>query len=254
MADTYEIKLVSDDISWDAFVHQAIGGTIFSTSAWLRCAAEATGGEIHRLGCYRNGNLIAGLSGLARKRSGLNRLETPELTPHTGLLLSPVAAKGPAKAEAEQHRVCELLIDYLEKRYDHVFLVHTPAIADMRPFTWRAWDARLRYTYRIDLGDAESMWDRIERRTRTVIRKAEKLGYALQPTNDVALLRQLYETLYAKQDGGPPVASATAADPPTGIFSLIVENDLFYGNDRNYTNGLRLSWLSAPDTTPDWLK
>ena len=210
MPDTYEIKRVDDDISWDSFVQQALGGTIFSTSAWLRCAAEAAHGEVHRLGCYRNGNLVAGLSGLARKRSGLSRLETPELTPHTGLLLAPIQGKGPAKAEAEQHRVCELLTDYLEQNYDHVFLVNTPAICDMRPFTWRGWDARLRYTYQIDLSDGEALWDKVERRTRTVIRKAEKLGYALQQTDDTALFRRLYETIYDLQEGGPPVAGATA--------------------------------------------
>ena len=210
MADTYEIHLVSEDAPWDALVDKAIGGTIFSTSAWFHCAAKATPGEIHRLGCYRNGRLIAGLSGLARKRSGLYRLETPELTPHTGLLLAPVQSKGPAKAEAEQHRVCELLIDYLEKHYDHVFAVHTPIIADMRPFTWRGWDTRLRYTYQMDLSDPDALWDRVERRTRTVIRKAEKLGYTLQPTDDIALFRQLYEILYANHPGGPPVPATTA--------------------------------------------
>ncbi len=210
MPDTYEIHLVNDDVLWDALVQQALGGTIFSTSAWLNCAARATGGEAHRIGCFRNGNLIAGLSGLARKRSGLNRLETPELTPHTGVLLAPVKSKGPTKAEAEQHRACGLLIDYLEKKYDHVFLVHTPTITDMRPFTWRNWDARLRYTYQIDPSDNEALWDKVERRTRTVIRKAQKLSYALYSTNDTALFRRLYETLYAQQDGGPPIAGAIA--------------------------------------------
>jgi len=209
MADTYTIALVDEDTAWDAFVRKAVGSTVFSTSTWLHCSAEATGGEIHRLGCFRNGNLIAGVAGLARKRSGLQRLETPELTPHTGLLLAPIQSKGPAKAEAEQHRACDLLIEYLETQYDHVLLVHTPAIGDMRPFTWRDWDARLRYTYQLDLADTKILWDKIERRTRTVIRKAEKLGYTLQSTDDVALFRRLYETLYNQQSGGAPIAAAT---------------------------------------------
>ena len=114
-----------------------------------------------------------------------------------------------AKAEAEQHRACDLLIEYLETQYDHVLLVHTPAIGDMRPFTWRDWDARLRYTYQLDLADTKILWDKIERRTRTVIRKAEKLGYTLQSTDDVALFRRLYETLYNQQSGGAPIAAAT---------------------------------------------
>ena len=208
MADIYEIKRVCEDTSWDALVHKAIGATPFSTSAWLRCASAANAGEIQRLGVYRNNRLIAGLAGLARKRFSLYRLETPELTPHTGLLLAPVQSKGPAKAEAEQHRICQLLIEHIEQKYDHVFAVHTPAIADIRPFTWRGWDARLRYTYQMDLGDLDALFERFERRTRTVIRKAEKLGYALEQTDDVSLFRKLYETLYP--DGRPPIAAAIA--------------------------------------------
>jgi len=38
-----------------------------------------------------------------------------------------------------------------------------------------------------------------------------------------------------------------AADGPEGgTLSLIFENDLFYGEDRNYTNGVRAAWLSPP--------
>ena len=210
MADTFEIRLVADDTAWDTFVRQAVGGTVFSTSAWLRCAAAASGDQIHRLGCYRNDHLVAGISGLARRRMGLYRLETPELTPYTGLLLAPVTGKGPAKGEAAQHRACTHLLDYLAKHYDRVFLTHAPAIADVRPFTWQGWDAHLRYTYRLPLGDSNALWERTERRTRTAIRKAEKLGYQLRPTSDVALFRQQYEAIYANQAGGPPVAAATA--------------------------------------------
>ena len=208
MPDTYETQLVADDTAWDAFVHQAIGGTVFSTSAWLCCAAAATGGQVHRLGCYRNGRLVAGLSGLARWRWGLYRLETPELTPHTGLLLAPVASKRLATAEAAQHRACTHLLNYIAKHYHRVFLVHAPAIADVRPFTWQGWDAHLRYTYRLPLGDSDALWERLERRTRTAIRKAEKLGYQLRSTSDVALLRRQYEAIYANRAGGPPVAAA----------------------------------------------
>ena len=210
MADTFEIRLVADDTAWDTFVHQAVGGTVFSTSAWLRCAAAASGDQIHRLGCYRNDHLVAGISGLARRRMGLYRLETPELTPYTGLLLAPVTGKGPAKGEAAQHHACTHLLDYLAKHYDRVSLTHAPAIADVRPFTWQGWDAHLRYTYRLPLGDSNALWERTERRTRTAIRKAEKLGYQLRPTSDVVLFRQQYEAIYANQASGPPVAAATA--------------------------------------------
>ena len=39
-----------------------------------------------------------------------------------------------------------------------------------------------------------------------------------------------------------------------GIFSAILENDVFDGTDKGYTNGTRFSWLSSEKSTPDWLK
>ena len=44
-----------------------------------------------------------------------------------------------------------------------------------------------------------------------------------------------------------PLIAADKSDeerPPSGIFSLYVENDVFAGTDRGYTNGLRFVWVS----------
>lgn len=38
------------------------------------------------------------------------------------------------------------------------------------------------------------------------------------------------------------------------IVSMVFENDLFGGQDENYTNGMRLSWLSSENKTPDWAR
>ncbi len=32
-----------------------------------------------------------------------------------------------------------------------------------------------------------------------------------------------------------------------GVLTLVVENDLFGGTDRHYTNGVRLEWVAGPD-------
>ena len=138
------------------------------------------------------------------------RLETPELTPHTGLLLAPTDSKKPATIEAAQHHACTHLLDYIAKHYHRTFLVHAPAIADVRPFTWQGWDAHLRYTYRLTLGASDTLWKGLANLRRRDIRKAEKLGYQLQATDDTALFRQHYEATYSNQTSGPPVASAMA--------------------------------------------
>jgi len=35
-----------------------------------------------------------------------------------------------------------------------------------------------------------------------------------------------------------------------GIFNVVIENDLFAGSDRDYTNGIRFSWLSSEEHAP----
>ena len=89
---------VADDTAWDAFVRQAIGGTVFSTSAWLRCAAAATGGQVHRLGCYRNDRLIAGISGLAHRRWG----PLPARNPGTDALHRPAPRPGSRQGTSQR--------------------------------------------------------------------------------------------------------------------------------------------------------
>ncbi|MBM3278395.1 MAG: GNAT family N-acetyltransferase [Candidatus Handelsmanbacteria bacterium] len=208
MSDTLEIHPVSDPRTWDEFVRRAVGGTVFSTWAWLECARQATGQPFRCLGVYRNGQLVAGLSGVEGRRAGLRRLGTPVLTPHGGLLLAPVEGKGPA--EAEWNQPAELLVAYLQRAYHHCALSHAPAVGDLRPFTWAGWEARVRYTYQLDLGRPERVWAGFEHRTRKAIAKAEREGVVVEPTADLELFRRQYELLYARQGGRAPVDAGVA--------------------------------------------
>lgn len=48
-------------------------------------------------------------------------------------------------------------------------------------------------------------------------------------------------------------ASAARADTQHGSFSILVENDVFYNTDRDYTAGEQLNYTTAPDETPGGL-
>ncbi|WP_367183017.1 lipid A deacylase LpxR family protein [Ferrovibrio sp.] len=54
-----------------------------------------------------------------------------------------------------------------------------------------------------------------------------------------------------------PVAAVSRKTDPqqqVGIFSFVLENDLFYDTDRRYTNGVRLSYLTPRGGEPDWVR
>lgn len=47
---------------------------------------------------------------------------------------------------------------------------------------------------------------------------------------------------------------AEAGDETGAVWNFQIENDLFGGDsDRNYTNGVRITWLSAEGDVPDWV-
>lgn len=56
--------------------------------------------------------------------------------------------------------------------------------------------------------------------------------------------------------GAPDRAGPEAAPllKEGSVVSLVVENDLFAGQDRNYTNGLRLEYVSAANDVNPWLR
>ena len=258
MSANYQIAEVDDHPLWDSLVDLAVGGSPFSTCAWLDCAGLALGGRPIHLGVFKNEQLVAGLAAIAHKRRGFTRIETPELTPHTGLFIAPIESKGPAKIEAETHKISEVLIEYLRAHYDHIRLVHTPALSYVRPFSWAGWQPRVRYTYQMDLSDLDALWERVERRTRTTIRKAEKLGYSLVQTDDLDLFCHQYELIYNRQDQMAPVATAQirsfleqalsrqlaqlhAISSPAGEIAAIVA--FVEGRDTSY------AWVAGADPT-----
>ena len=210
MADTYEARQIEERTLWDRFVRDAIGGTIFSTSAWLKAAQTALGGEICLYGCYKNDrHLIAGCPLLRMEKGGIRSGTTPLLTPYGGFLYAPLQTNRAARVEAEQHRAASCLLDMLEEQFDYLQLSHAPALEDVRMFTWRNWDVRIGYTYLYDLRDLDTLWEEMENRTNTVVRKAERGGIAVERCDDPGMLVRQYEMIYEKQGIRPPIHSET---------------------------------------------
>jgi len=205
--DAYHVAEVTDPTEWDTFAAAAVGGTPFSTAAWLDCAARA-GGGVRLLGCRRKGRLVAGVSGLEVPARGGPQLVTPPLLPHGGFILAPPNSDRPALQEAERCGAFRALIQFLGSEFGAVHLTHAPALADAREFAWAGWTVRPRYTYQIDLADRQAVWDTMERRTRATIRKAGEAGFRLAAAEDDGVLRDLYQAVYERQDDGPPVAAA----------------------------------------------
>ena len=83
-------------------------------------------------------------------------------------------------------------------------------------------------------------------RVKTSLRQKIKINPAFSGKRWTAI-SLLIATLFVSS-----LSALASEEPENGIFSLVFENDVFSNSDQHYTNGIRVSWLSAPDRTPDW--
>jgi hypothetical protein len=211
-SDQVQVRPVDDDLEWDTLARSAVGGTVFATSAWLRCAAQAVGGHPLRLGCYQSHGLAAGLCGVTTRRGPLTRLTTPPLTPHAGFLVAPVSGRSPSRLESAWHQSVAALSAGLWRQFDHVQLALGPGLLDARPFAWEHWGVSTRYTYIIPDTRPEPWWERLERRTRTVLRKAQQGGFTVHTSGDLGDLGRLYQRLYEHRHQAAPVPVSLVLD------------------------------------------
>lgn len=209
MAKNLDIEAIDSPALWDAFNAQSPQGSVFTSAEWLAAAAAAQGGRPVFLGVMKDGVLSAGVPFLEIVKGPLKKATIPILTPFGGMLFSPDPGKRRSEAEYFNMECAGLLIEELERRYSYSFLVHSPSFDDMRPFTWRRWSEKVRYTYIIDISDTDAVWDMMERRVRTVIRNAESsltLGGAIE----LDMFTVLYERIFGDRQKSLPVNSAVA--------------------------------------------
>lgn len=207
MATALTIQTVDDDALWDVFNAESPQGSVFTSAEWIRAACKAQGAAPRFLGVFDHERLSAALSFAEIVRGPFRKASTPVLTPYGGLLYRPVPGKRLSEADSFNLSCAESLVSHLSGQYGFTMLVHHPAMSDIRAFNWSGWNGSVRYTYRIDLTDADQVWDLMERRVRTVIRRAEE-SLELGGPVDVDQFVDLYSRIYSDRGGSPPVATA----------------------------------------------
>ena len=88
-------------------------------------------------------------------------------------------------------------------RYDYVELVNSPAFVDIRPFIHNGWRSSVYYTYYLNL--TKDIDRSISKKTRNIVRKAEKEGITIRKMTDVEEFYKLYSMTYTRQGLNTPV-------------------------------------------------
>ncbi|WP_214019931.1 GNAT family N-acetyltransferase [Methanoculleus sp.] len=191
--------------AWDELVAGSLQGTVFHTSDWLQKTASSLNRALVILGCYEDETLIGGCPLLLSNPYKLLRIASSAalLAPYGGMVIAGVESTKRREKELHADRVIASIRDHIvRKRFDHVDLVNSPGLGDIRGFTRNGWSARVYYTYMLPInGD---VFEHISKNARRSIRKAQKLGITATEHFDPGTYWELTKKTFAKQNTQPP--------------------------------------------------
>jgi len=194
---------------WDNLVDDSPQGTIFHKSFWLTTCSRALARELKTFGCFENQKLIGGCSVFVRRIGGLTKIASSvcDMTPYGGLIIShPENQKGRAQEIKNLQIVKSLCHAFAGQHFDHVQLINSPDLVDIRPFIWNGWDSNVQYAYYLKL---DSDMNRIiSKKVIWRTRRAVKDGVSVRKSSDLSGYYRLYTMTFERQKLRTPVSQA----------------------------------------------
>ena len=160
--------LPDESVEWDGGLAGSPQDCLFQRSIWLDLVGEAFGWRIARLGCYKSDRLVGGLTGRIIENDHRIALDRLLLVPYNGCWISEGPAQLRHRVEHRAQAILSALAGEATARFDRVVLDLHPANRDVRPFTWRGWNAAPRYTFINDLTrcDEQALAPSVRRRAK----------------------------------------------------------------------------------------
>jgi len=193
-----EIRPLNEDEFplWDDFVDESPWGTLFHKTFWLR----ASGHKFTIYGHFKGGVLLAGCPLAYHTEFGIKLAMHPPLTPYLGVLFKEQDIKYVTRLSKEK-KISQEIARTLKRSLHHISC-HLPAgTVDLQPFIWEGFSTSVTYTYIIYLNnELENIWMSMTDKNRNQIRKAERDGITVVPSDDFNQTCSLVEKTFARQD------------------------------------------------------
>ena len=224
MVSTKVKELTSEELTaWDRLVTASPQGTVFHTSNWLFRTASSLNKMPVILGCYEDEELIGGCPLLLPGSRGLLRTASSAalLAPYGGIVIGSIESTKRREQELHNNKVIAAICDYIaQRRFDHIELVNSPGLEDIRWFTQNGWDVKVYYTYALPIdGDVSN---RISKNARRSINRAAKQGVTVARHFDPEVYWNLTVNTFGKQNSRPPFSKKHLLS----MLDMIREKDL----------------------------
>lgn len=133
------------------------------------------------------------------------------LTPYGGVITSRMDGAKQRKKDLHIQKITVSILEHVaQKRFDHVSLVNSPGLMDIRAFKHGGWEPEVYYTYILPLD--RDVFEPASKDVRQNIRKAQKLGIYSIEKFEPDILWDLTVRTFAKQGKTPFTSRAHFVD------------------------------------------
>jgi hypothetical protein len=206
-------EFITERDAWDHFVELSPHGTLFHRWDFLKTVERHSGFRLLPL-ALRKGEAILWLVPLFLSRTYgvkvLVSIPPNSAVPYLGPVPSPIF-DGLGQHRKESH--LSLLSEEIgglvrEHRPDFTHLSTGPGFTDIRPFLWDGYNARVNYTYILDLSRSlDDIWKSFSSKKRGGISHARKMGYEVRRSTDLRPIHDMATRRYDEQGKTIPLFS-----------------------------------------------
>jgi hypothetical protein len=184
---------------WDAFVSTSLQGTVYHLSAWKRAMAGSSSGTMRLLGCFEGERLVGGCTLTEKRQLGYRAALNALTTHYAGFLLPPCESTKVSDVFSREHSILSTFAEFFTRHYHQIHLFNSPGLRDMRLFIGAGWKVSPCYTYVMELGDEERLWEALEGSVRRSIRKAEQERFEIRTSADAGQMVEIVSATFARR-------------------------------------------------------
>ena len=257
------MRLIDDGDVWDTFVDESASGRLFHKWDFMRITEKHTGFTFLPYGVFKGNELICTFPLFRKQMHGLTVLLSPpplqSVIPYLGFVMSRrYDTAKQSKKESMLKEVAEEIEDELAVLApNYLAITQVPGFIDVRRFLREGYDARIHFSYVIDLAPPlPEIWNGFSSNLRTKLRKVEKSGYRFEKSTDLSTFYSTVAERFGEPDMNIPMISRSyfedlfrAYPDELGLYYLYDADGAVTGVQATQEYKAFTLWMGAPKMT-----
>lgn len=255
--------LIDDRETWDAFVDESASGRLFHKWDFMKITEKHTGFRFLPYGVFKGNELICIFPLFQKQLHGVNVLLSPpplqSVVPYLGFVMG---RRYDAAKQSKKESMLKVVGDDLENEFaalapNYLAITQVPGFIDIRQFLREGYDARIHFSYVINLEPPLSeIWNGFSSNLRTKLRKVEKSGYRLEKSTDLSAFYSTVAERFSDPEMNIPMISRAYFEDlfrtypdELGLYYLYDALDVVTGVQATQEYKAFTLWMGAPKMT-----